>query len=441
MPPRRWRYGSSGKRRRSWRAVSGSSSASRTSAVSSARSRRDGRDAGRDGLHQPARDRLVAAQEVVRLEARRLERHVRGHARVPVPVRPDPRPQAQQRRSVHGPRAGPPGVARHGRRSAARAGHPSSARSTARSKRGIAMNSVSSKMASAERTSSSGVGAMARRSPVCHSSVISSRRRRRRSASSSGVVSGIVHGVEQPPDAALRDEERPATRLGGVGGQDRVDLHPGEQRHDVLAAQAGAQARDRLADGVVDRPAARPAGTRAQGADPVPLLGEVDELEVDRERVADGGELPEIEVADPGGHALAIAVRLRRGRRVVAAGRDHPAADPLHQDEQLRAALLGDHLPEERAEQPDLAAERVASAREPGARRLGGDRREPGRPWYARFAARGGRAVAVLGAIALGCRCTGAPVSRSSVTVRLQGHRPGTGPQPSSVTAAPRLGV
>ncbi len=305
-----------------------------------------GRHAGRHGLHQPARDCLVPSQEVVRTEARRLEGHLRGHARVPITVGPDPRPQAKQRRSVRGPRARPPGIARNDpvrppfRDPVKRpVDGPSEARD--RDEQRLVEDGQ-------RRTHLVERG---RRDGPQVARVPEQRDLLAQAAAEIGVLvgrrEGIVHGIEQPADAALRDEESPAARLGGVGGQDRVDLHPGEPRHDLLASQAGAEARDRIADRVVDRPAARPAGTRAQGADPVPLLGEVDELEVDREGVADGGELPEIEVADPGCHAPAIAVPLRRGRPVVATGRDHPAADPLHQDEQLRAALLGDHLPEE----------------------------------------------------------------------------------------------
>jgi hypothetical protein len=144
--------------------------------------------------------------------------------------------------------------------------------------------------------------------------------------------------------------------------------------------------------------------------------------------------------------ALAIAGGLRCRRQVAAPGRDHQAADPLHQDEQLPAALLGDHLPEERAQHPDLAAERIAGAGEPGARRLGGDRLEPGHPPMRGFGLGRARGFGPRRARGAGCHrarmpMRGAPVSRFSVTVRLQGHRPGTGPQPSLVTAAPRLGV
>ena len=48
-----------------------------------------------------------------------------------------------------------------------------------------------------------------------------------------------------------------------------------------------------------------------------------------------------------------------------------------HQGEQLAAALLGDDLAQQRAQEADLAAERVAGTREPGAAGLRGHRREP----------------------------------------------------------------
>ncbi len=189
MPPRRWRYGSSGKRRRSCRAVSGSSSASRTSAVSRARSRR----AAGTRAATVCISRLATASYPRRRWSawRRAASSVTSEVTPGCPSRSDP--IHDPRRSSAGASTGrvpvrpaSPATAPFGPRAAI----PSSARSTARPRRGIATNSVSSKMASAERTSSSGVGAMARRSPVCHSSVISSRRRRRRSASSSGVVRG-----------------------------------------------------------------------------------------------------------------------------------------------------------------------------------------------------------------------------------------------------------
>ena len=67
--------------------VSLSSSASRTSAVSRARSRRDAGTRAATVCMSRAAHGLVAAQQVVRLEPGGLERDVGGDPRVPVPVR------------------------------------------------------------------------------------------------------------------------------------------------------------------------------------------------------------------------------------------------------------------------------------------------------------------------------------------------------------------
>ena len=55
---------------------------------------------------------------------------------------------------------------------------------------------------------------------------------------------------------------------------------------------------DGLADGYGHRPSACAARPRAQDADPLTFLGEVDQLEVDRERLGDGGERLEVEGGD-----------------------------------------------------------------------------------------------------------------------------------------------
>ena len=75
---------------------------------------------------------------------------------------------------------------------------------------------------------------------------------------------------------------------------------------------------------------------------------------------------------------LTLDVGLEDHVRVAAAERDRAAADPLDQREQLRSRLLGDDLAEERAEEPDLARQRIAGMAQPGALRLRGDGREPG---------------------------------------------------------------
>ena len=59
----------------------------------------------RHGLHQPERDRLVAVEDVVGVDAQRPLGHLRGDRRVAVPVTADPRPEADEGRDARRPRA------------------------------------------------------------------------------------------------------------------------------------------------------------------------------------------------------------------------------------------------------------------------------------------------------------------------------------------------
>ena len=77
------------------------------------------RGRGRDRLHQPRRDGLVAAQDVVGLDAQRALGDLRGHARVAVTVPADPAPEPQERPDAWRPRPRPAGV-RGGTRRATR---------------------------------------------------------------------------------------------------------------------------------------------------------------------------------------------------------------------------------------------------------------------------------------------------------------------------------
>jgi len=62
-------------------------------------------------------------------------------------------------------------------------------------------------------------------------------------------------------------------------------------------------------------------------------------------------------------------------RRFIAATQpDRRPANALDEVEELPAGLFGDHLPEERAEKPDLERERIAGAAGPDPGRLGADR-------------------------------------------------------------------
>jgi hypothetical protein len=138
------------------------------------------------------------------------------------------------------------------------------------------------------------------------------------------------------------------------------------------------QALDGLAQRLVDRPALRPPRPRPQHADPLALLGEVHELEVEGERAGDGRRAGHVERRDLRPEALALDVRLEDDVGIAAPEGDRAPPDALDQREQLGAGLLGDHLPQERAEEPDLVREGVAGVTESGALRLGGNGREPG---------------------------------------------------------------
>ena len=147
-------------------------------------------------LGEACRDGLVATQDVIGMDAERAFRDLGGDVGIAVAVAADPRAPAQERRHQRRSRPGPSRVGRFaGGGGPRRAATPTTAdlveeASVARRTRGTALNSVSSKNASAVRTSSSGLGVTARRSAVRHSSVISSRRRRRASRSSAGGRSG-----------------------------------------------------------------------------------------------------------------------------------------------------------------------------------------------------------------------------------------------------------
>jgi hypothetical protein len=110
----------------------------------------------------------------------------------------------------------------------------------------------------------------------------------------------------------------------------------------------------------------------------LPLLGEVHQLEVERERTNDGLGPVEVEGAELVGELLAFE------RIVRPAERDHPLANALHELEQVGACLLRDDLAQQGAEQADFSGEGVARPGRTDARRLGaygrgGSRAPPGR--------------------------------------------------------------
>ncbi len=245
----------------------------------------------------------------------------------------------------------------------------------------------------------------------------------------------VVERVQQPVDPAQGDEQRPPPGLRRVGREHRVHLDRAQHGLEALPVVRPREPLHRLADGLVDRPALRAARPRAQHPDALALLGEVDELEVERERPGDGRRALDVERRDLRPESLALDVRLEHDLRVAPPERDCPPPDALDRREQLRAGLLGDDLAEQRPEEPHLVGERVAGATHPGTRRLGRGGREPGPPRAGGGPSRSGSAVGH------GHRMGEQRDDRQPerVTVRLQGHPPGTRPQPISVATRPRL--
>ena len=389
------------------------------------------RDAGGDRLHQPQGDGLVAAEQVVRLEPRGVHRDVARDARVAVAVGADPRPEAEQRRREDrvGARAARIGGVRGAR---VRAGGTTARAAPARPVAGRVERPVDRALEAGHDREQRLVEDRERGPDLVE-------RRRHDRAQPGGVPQDrdllaepapqvrvlvgrrerVIELVEQAPDPAQRDEQRPPAGLGGVRGEHRVDMDGRDERPDAIGTVDRQQPGDRVGDGIVDRPAAGGTGSGAQDADPLPLLGEVDELEVERERLGDGRGLVEVQRGDLVGEPRALRVRRRDDRRIATAQGDRAPPDALDELEQLRAGLFGDHLAEQRAEQADLARERVAGTAEAGARRLGRDGGEP------RARRRSGGPAGPGGILGHGVRMRerhdGCQPPR--VTVRLQGHR------------------
>jgi hypothetical protein len=137
-----------------------------------------------------------------------------------------------------------------------------------------------------------------------------------------------------------------------VGGEHRGHLQPVEQGGQAV----GAGGLGDLLDGGRERLPHRPAGqvALAQGPDPVLLLGQVDQLEVDREGLGQQLGPVQVEGGDqlhhPGPRLAPVAV----GRAQL----DGRPAQPLHVGQQPRPPGLLQDLPEQPPEQADVAAQR-----------------------------------------------------------------------------------
>ena len=335
------------------------------------------RDPGGHGLHQPRRDRLVATEQVLRLEAGGVERDIRGDTRVPVTVRADPRPEPEHRGRERRPGAAVAGVGGEGlaaRRAILQRRDQRPVERALEARHGREQRLVE------DRERGPDLVERRRRDRAQVAGVPQDRDLLAQPTAEVGVLvrgrEGVVELVQQPPDAPQRDQQRAPAGLGGMGGEHGMDPQAADHRPQRGRSVVRREAGDRLADGVVDRAAPGPAGARPEHADPLPLLGQVDELEVEGERLGHGGRIGDVERGHVGRQPLALDVRLEPRVRVAAPERDRPPADPFDHREQLGPGLFRDHLAEQRAQQPDLARQRVARAPDPGPGRLRGDGRE-----------------------------------------------------------------
>ena len=159
----------------------------------------------------------------------------------------------------------------------------------------------------------------------------------------------IVELVEQSLEAPVLLQDRPRQRLGGVRRQHELDGDVRRGARDrVLADPRGGEQAERLVQRLAQRPAL--ALDLAPPAHPVVLLGDVREVEVDREGAQDDGLRLDRERRDGRG-------QLGRRAAVAAAAEPGEPADPLLELEGLVALLLGEHAAERVAEQPHVRPE------------------------------------------------------------------------------------
>jgi hypothetical protein len=186
----------------------------------------------------------------------------------------------------------------------------------------------------------------------------------------------VVQALEQLRAAPKGDQRRSSTRLGRVGRQDRGVSQRRDRCIDLgLRAAGGPQPGHGFSHRVVEIAVPRRALPTPQGPHAATGLGQVDQLEVEREGQDDrlcAGQVEPVELRlEPG--ALHGVIGAPQG--------DGPPADALDQLEDLDASLLGDDLAEQGAEQADLGGERVARPGRADAGRFGpGGLRAASRP-------------------------------------------------------------
>jgi hypothetical protein len=161
----------------------------------------------------------------------------------------------------------------------------------------------------------------------------------------------IVRLLEQPRDPAQPEQDRPASRLGGMGGEDERHGQPPEDRVDVLAAR---RRPERFPDGPTLRCAPSCSGASRPHADALAALRQVDELEVQAEGPDDRLERGPVERPD---------IELDTSLSAAAARADGPLPRPLDDLVRPGTRLLDDDLPQEGTQQTDLALEHAARPR------------------------------------------------------------------------------
>ena len=165
----------------------------------------------------------------------------------------------------------------------------------------------------------------------------------------------VVHAGEQVAAAPQRDQDRPPSGFGGMGGQDGRHGHRADLGIEVgVRPTERAQPPDRLAHRVVQHAVpCRPLAS-TQRPDASARLGQVDELEVQGERADDGFDGAQVQARQ----VLVESPSL--GRIAIGSEPDRPAPDAFDEIEQVRTRLFGDDLAEQRTEQPDFGRERIA---------------------------------------------------------------------------------
>ncbi len=320
-----------------------------------ARTRRRGRGVDGEGTADPGGGVLQRTQRVVGVDHRRVPGHLGGHGRVAVPVRADPaaEPQARgghRRRAGAGPwhraaglvecpveRRGhaEQGVVEHGHDRADLVHRPD-------------------RLDPQRRGEPQQADLLAQ--PPLHLGGL----RRGRS---------LVQGLDEHRHPAQRRGHRAAAGLGGVGGEHRLHPQPRQQPGEPggVGAELGHRGGQRLAPWP---PAPRPpphspftvplrlrqVRLAAQHAHPVPFLGQVGQVEIDRECLGDQFGAVQRPARDQCRDLVAGQVGLVPRR--ILPGRDDRAAQPLHVVEQVLAAGFADHLAEQVTEEPDIPAQR-----------------------------------------------------------------------------------